>query len=112
MCSPPDTEWDSTIAAVMRREAQSSLSGPLDGWPTSEQEWVTTIGRQVYSDDVFSLNLSPLPRHHIRSKRDILTSAMKYVGAERVANEDFWTLVSHPVATAAYDNHMAGKRDF
>ena len=89
---PPDTEWDSTIAAVMRREAQSSLSDPLEGWPTSEQEWVTTIGRQVYSDDVFSLNLSSLPSHHIRSECDILTSAMKYVGAERVSNGDFWTL--------------------
>ena len=89
---PPDTEWDSTIAAVMRREAQLSLSDPLEGWPTCEQEWATTIGRQVYSDGVFSLNLSSLPRHHIRSECDILTSAMKYVGAERVANEDFWTL--------------------
>ena len=69
-----------------------SLSDPLAGWPTSEQEWVTTIGRQVYSDDVFSVDLSSLPRHHIRSEGDILTSAMKYVGAERVPNEDFWAL--------------------
>ena len=69
-----------------------SLSDPLAGWPTNEREWVTTIGRQVYSDDVSPVDLSPIPQHHIRSENDILTSAMKYVGAERVSNDDFWTL--------------------
>ena len=77
-----------------------SPSDPLAGWSTTEREWVTTIGRQVYSDDVFSVDLSSLPRHHIRSENDILTSAMKYVGAERVSNEDFWALTEegHPVS--------------
>ena len=64
--SPADPKWDSTVADVMRREAQQSLSDPLAGWPATEQEWVTTIGRQVYSEGVFSVDLSFLPRHHTR----------------------------------------------
>ena len=58
---PADSTWDSAVSDVLRKEAQMSLSDPLVGWPTSEQEWVTTIGRQVYSDDVFSVVLSALP---------------------------------------------------
>ena len=84
--------WDSTVSDVLRREAQLSLSDPLVGWSANEKEWVATIGRQVNSDDVSSGDLSSIPRRHIRSENDILTSAMKYVGAERVPNDDFWTL--------------------
>ena len=51
---PADPKWDSTVTDVMRREARMSLSDPLEGWPTRDQEWATTIGRLVFSDDVFS----------------------------------------------------------
>ena len=54
--------------------------------------WATSIGRQVYSDNVFSVDLSTLPQHHTRSETDLLTSAMKHVGAERVPSDEFRTL--------------------
>ena len=54
--------------------------------------WATPIGREVYSDNVSSADLSTLPRHHTRSETDLLTSAMKHVGAERVSSDECWTL--------------------
>ena len=89
---PTGHTWDTGISDVLRKEAELPLSDPLEGWPTSEQAWVASIGRQVYSDNVFSVDLSTLPRHHTRSETDILTMAMKHVRAAQVPNEDFLAL--------------------
>ena len=94
-CSPTPPAgytWDSVISEVLRNEATKSLSAPLEGWPTSETEWVTSVGRQIYSESIFSVDLSTVPRQHIRSETDILTTAMKSVKAERVSSDDFRTL--------------------
>ena len=91
--TPPEGfTWDTVISEVMRNEATKSLSSPMEGWPTSETDWATTVGRQIYSEGVFSLDLSTVPGQHTRTETDILTTAMKYVGAVRVPNEDFWSL--------------------
>ena len=88
--TPPEGfTWDTVISNVMRNEATKSLSAPMEGWPTSETDWATTVGRQIYSEGAFSLDLSTVPGQHTRTETDILTTAMLHVGAVRVPNEDF-----------------------
>ena len=89
---PSGHTWDTVVSEIMRKEAKMPLSAPLDGWPASEQEWVAAICRQVFSDNVFSVDPSTLPQHHTRSDTDILTAALKHVGAVRVSCDEFWTL--------------------
>ena len=50
---PTGHTWDTVISEVLRKEANLFLSGPLGGWPASEMDWATSIGRQVYPDNFF-----------------------------------------------------------
>ena len=51
--SPSKRYWQK-VKAVAEALRNCWHLQPMEGWPTCEQEWVTTIGRLVYSADVFS----------------------------------------------------------